>query len=404
MQNVVVEKPYRFVPPHRGWFWPTLVQFWLPRILDRSHGITRVECRGIEHLKRSLDAGHGILLAPNHCRPCDPLVLGMLGRELNQPFFTMASAHLFLNGGLLAWLLPRVGAFSVYREGMDREALKTAIDILKEAKRPLVIFPEGVISRTNDRLNNLQDGVAFIARSAAKQRLAANPPGNVVVHPVAIRYLFKGELDKTLALVLDDIERRLSWQPQRGVPVIERIYKLGFALLCLKEMEYLGAPQTDEVADRLSRLIDQILSPLEKEWLGGHREPTVVLRVKKLRAAILPDLVGGEVSEDERARRWRQLGDIYLAQSLSNYPPDYIRSNPTPERLLETVERFEEDLTDETHVHRPVHAIVDVGEAIEVSPARDRSVVSDPLMERIKEQLTAMLARLTKESSNGHKR
>ena len=358
----------------------------------------------MDKLKASLDAGHGILLAPNHCRPCDPLVLGMLGREVNQPFFIMASAHLFLNGGLQAWLLPRVGAFSVYREGMDREALKTAIDILKDAKRPLVIFPEGVISRTNDRLNNLQDGVAFIARSAAKQRVAATPPGKVVVHPVAIRYLYKGDLDKVLAPVLDDIERRLSWQPQRGVPIIERIYKLGFALLCLKEMEYFGAPQAGEIADRLSRLIDQILSPLEKEWLGGHRELTVVLRVKKLRAAILPDLVGGEISEDERARRWRQLSDIYLAQSLSNYPPDYIRSNPTPERLLETVERFEEDLTDKTHVHRPVHAIVEMGEAIEVSPARDRSAVSDPLMDGIKAQLTAMLARLTKETSNGKQR
>ena len=34
-------------------------------------------------------------------------------------------------------------------------------------RRPLVIFAEGVVSRTNDRLNALQEGVAFIARSAA---------------------------------------------------------------------------------------------------------------------------------------------------------------------------------------------------------------------------------------------
>src|ERR1043166_4477930 len=127
---------------------------------------------------------------------------------------------------------------------MDREALKTAIEVLKNAERPLVIFPEGVISRTNDRLNNLQEGVAFIARSAAKQRASTTPPGKVVVHPVVIRYLFRGDLPATLSLVLDEIESRLSWQPQRRVPLLDRIYKLGFTLLCLKEMEYFGQPQS----------------------------------------------------------------------------------------------------------------------------------------------------------------
>jgi hypothetical protein len=273
-----------------------------------------------------------------------------------------------------------------------------AIDVLAEARRPLVIFPEGVISRTNDRLNNLQEGVAFIAHSAAKQRAAADRSGKVVVHPVAIRYLFRGDLEATVRPVLDDIERRFSWQPQRHLPLIERIYKLGFALLCLKEMEYFGQPQTGEIADRLSRLIDQLLVPLEKEWLGGHREPTVIMRVKKLRLAIVPDLITGELSEDERKRRWRHLADLYLAQQVSNYPPDYIRTNPTTNRLLETVERFEEDLTDKAHVHRPIHVFIEVGPAIEVSPTRARGAASDPLMEQIRAQLEMMLDRLSKET------
>ncbi len=402
MQNVVVEKPYRFVPPTTGRFWPVFLAPLLPRFLDRFHGIEHVECRGVEHLRRSLDAQHGILLTPNHCRPADPLVLGMLARELRQPLFTMASAHLFLQGGLRAWLLPRLGAFSVYREGMDRQALKMAIEILSEATRPLVIFPEGVISLTNDRLNHLQDGVAFIARSAAKQRAGSEPARKVVVHPIAIRYLFRGDLNAALVPVLDDIERRLSWQTQHSLSLIERIYKLGHALLCLKELEYIGQPQTGTIAERLDRLMDHLLVPLEKEWLGGHREPTAVLRVKKLRAAIVPDLVGGELTEEERARRWRQLGDLYLAQQVSKYPPDYIRNNPTSERLLETVERFEEDLTDKTQVHRPIHVVIEVGTAIEVGPTRERGAASDPLMERIRRQLEEMLGRLTKETTGAH--
>ena len=38
---------------------------------------------------------------------------------------------------------------------------------------------------------------------------------------------------------------------------------------------------------------------------------------------------------------------------------------PTPERLLETVERYEEDLTDAARPHSPIHAVISVGEAME---------------------------------------
>jgi 1-acyl-sn-glycerol-3-phosphate acyltransferase len=399
MQNIIIDKPYRFVPPHPGRFWHTLFQLWLPRYLSRSHGIESVECRGTEHLRSSLDAGHGILLTPNHCRPCDPMTLGMLSRALQQPFFVMASWHLFVQSRFQSWLLPRIGAFSVYREGMDREALKTGIGILKEARRPLVLFPEGVISRTNERLGNLMEGTAFIARSAARQRAAATTPGQVVVHPIAIRYLFRGDLDATLTPVIEEIEARLSWRPPRDRLLLERIYRVGEALLCLKELEYLGEAKSGEAHGRLNRLINCLLAPLEKEWLKDECAGDVVARVKKLRTAILPELVSGEIGEAERVRRWHQLANLYLAQQLSCYPPDYISSRPTPERLLETVERFEEDLTDRVRTHRPLHAIIEVGEALAVSPAHERGAGADPLMEKIRAQLEAMLERSGKETT-----
>jgi 1-acyl-sn-glycerol-3-phosphate acyltransferase len=399
MQNIVIDKPYRFVPPHHGRFWHALFGLWLPRYLNKSHGIESVECRGTEHLLRSLDAGHGILLTSNHCRPSDPMTLGMLSLAARQPFFTMASWHVFMQSRFHAWLLPRIGAFSVYREGFDREALKMAIGILKEAKRPLVLFPEGAITRSNERLGNLMEGTAFIARSAARQRAAATPAGQVVVHPVAIRYLFRGDLEGALTPVIEEIEARLSWRPPREHRLRERIDKVGEALLCLKELEYLGRGQSGDMPERLDRLINCLLKPLEKEWLKGECDGDVVARVKKLRMAILPEMVSGDIDEAERARRWRQLADLYLAQQLSCYPPDYIRSRPTPERLLETVERFEEDLTDTTRIHRPLHAIIEVGEALPVSPARDRGTGPDPLMEKVRDQLEMMLERSGKETT-----
>ena len=391
MQNIIIAKPYRFVPPRFSPFWARIIQWYLPAYLRKNFGITSWECVGAERLRASLKDGSGVLLASNHCRPCDPMVLGLLSREVAQPFHVMASWHLFMQSRVLSFLLPRIGGFSVYREGLDRESLKCATRILAEARFPLTIFPEGFVTRNNDRLLNLMDGVAFLARSAAKQRAAAPVPGKVVVHPVFVRYFFEGNLAATLEPVLKDIEARLSWQPQTRLPLRERIIKAGHALLVLKEIEHLGAAQSGGFTERLPRLLDHLLEPLELEWLAGRREPETMARVKRLRAAILPDMVHGEITEEESARRWRQLADLYVAQQLNCYSGDYLDDGSPPERFLETVERYEEDLTDAARPHPPIHAVISVGEAIEVSPAKDRGANSDPIANDLRRQLEQML-------------
>ena len=392
MQNVIVEKPYEFVPPYSGTAWPRILQRMIPRRLRREFGITRVECKGLDRLQQSRKAGHGILLAPNHSRPADPFVIGEVARQAGLLLHIMASSHLFAKPGLKTWLLRRSGAFSVYREGVDRQAISAAITVLSEAKRPLVIFPEGVITRSNGRLGNLMDGTALIARNAAKKRSQATPPGAVVIHPVGLRYHFGGDITDAITPALDEIERRLSWRPQRQLPLTDRIYKVGGGLLALKEIEFLGQPQSGLIAERLARLIDHLLLPLEKEWVkGSDADATTVARVKKLRAAVLPDMIQGEITPDERDRRWGQLEDMYLAQQLSCYPPDYLGENPTPERMLETVERFEEDLTDTCRIYRPMTVIAHIGEAIPVPPARERGVEEDPVMAALERQLKEMI-------------
>jgi 1-acyl-sn-glycerol-3-phosphate acyltransferase len=399
VQNLVITKPYRFLPPRYNALIWRLVRAWWPSQIRKTYGVTSWEFVHAERLRASIAAGSGVLLASNHSRPCDPMMLGMLSGAVDRPFHAMASWHLFMQSRVQGWLLQRIGVFSVYREGLDRESLKCAIRVLSEAQFPLVIFPEGIVSRNNDRLLNLMDGVSFIARAAAKQRAASPRPGKTVVHPVFVRYFFEGDLAATLAPALKDIEARLSWQPQTQLPLRERIVKAGHGLLALKEIEYLGASQNGGVRARLPRLLDHLLEPLEREWTAGRREPDTMSRVKRLRSAILPDLVRGDIAEEESARRWRQLADLYLAQQLYCYSGDYLDGEPSPERLLETVERYEEDLTDVARPHPPLRAVITVGEAIEVTPARDRAADTDPLADEVRRQLGILL-----EESKRHRR
>ena len=391
MEALVFDKPYAFVPPYEGRFWPAALQQVVRWYLRFSYGITQFECRGLDRLRQAHQAGHSILLAPNHCRPCDAFVVSELSRRAGALPFVMGSWHLFMQGRFQAWVLHHAGVFSIYREGVDRAAINAGIDILSAAKHPLVLFPEGVVSRANDRLNPLMEGVALIARSAAKRRAAQTPAGQVVVLPVALDYSFQGDLAAAVTPVLDKIEQRLSWREQRELPLPERIRKLGEALLGLKETEYLGHSQPGPLFERLEKLIDHLLAPIEREYLHGSPETSVVARVKKLRAAILPDLVHGELPPEQRDRRWRQLADLYLAQQLSFYPTDYIGAGSNPDRILETVERLEEDLTDYCHVHPPMKVTASVGEPIFVSPQRQRDTEQDPLMTNLESQLRDML-------------
>jgi 1-acyl-sn-glycerol-3-phosphate acyltransferase len=310
VQNLISTQPYRFVPPRANVFWWRIIVWLMQRQLRKSDGVTSWEFRGLDRLRASLDAGSGVLLASNHSRPCDPSMMGLLSKEIGRPFHAMASWHLFLQGRVQRFLLQRVGAFSVYREGMDRESLKCAIRVLAETQSPLVIFPEGIVTRNNDRLLDLMDGVSFIARSAAKQRAAAAKPSKVVVHPVFVRYFFEGDLTATISPVLEKTEARLSLQAQGRLPLRERIIKTGHALLALKETEYFGSLQSGRVRERLPRLLEHVLGPLEREWNTGRGDQDTMSRVKRLRTAILPDMVRGGLTEAEVARRWRQFADL----------------------------------------------------------------------------------------------
>ncbi|MCY2983301.1 MAG: 1-acyl-sn-glycerol-3-phosphate acyltransferase [Planctomycetota bacterium] len=401
MQDIIIEKPYQFVPPHRGNFLPkAILKLGLvPWYLRKYEGVVSHQLRGVDHLRESMRQGHGVLLAPNHCRYADPLVMAFLAQEAQVPMFAMASWHLFEQSRLQRWALSTMGAFSVYREGLDRQSLDTAIDMLTDPKRPLVVFPEGTVFRTNDRLQPLLDGVAFMARTAAKRRAKDGGTGKVVIHPVAIKYIFHGDLEKAVDPTLDALEKRLTWTLLKETTTTQRIHRITLAMLSLKEIEYLGAAQQGNIEERQQRLVDHLLCPLEQEWLGKTTADTIIPRIKALRMKIVPELTTGELDGAERERRWTQLSQIYLSQQIASYPPDYVVFPTTDTRILETVERLEEDITDRVGVHGPLEVIIQVDEAIEVPTDRTPRGEEDPIMKRLRERMQAMLDQLSTEAN-----
>jgi hypothetical protein len=385
---------YRFIPPYRSTFWCRLAGRVLPRRMPREFGVARWHFEGLDNLRSSLDCGAGILLAANHCRRADPAVLGMLGLHLRRYFYYVVSYHIFKQSRFAGWYLNRLGGYSIWREGADRDSLRATARILADAERPVVLFPEGTWFRQNDRLGPLQEGVSLIARQAVRQ--SARP---VVVHPVAIKYWYLEDPRPALHAVLDARERSLGWSPQGHLDLLPRLEKLGDALLSLKEVEHFGHPRTGGLDERIAALADAHVSRLEKFYLGRVHVGHALERIRRLRQLLVRRLAGaaGDARQEHVTRQ--ALDTLLFCENLSAQSHDYIRERPSLERLGETVQRIEETITDQAEAHlAPLGAVVAVGPALDArafeAPARGTRREPCPLLGALRTGIQGLLDRL----------
>lgn len=402
MTSVVLDKPYEFVPPHRGNLWPSFIQKFriVDRYLQRKEGVVSYECRGMQHMQQTLDRGDGVLWAPNHCRYADPLVLGWPARELSVHVFAMASWHLFNKSWLDSYAITKMGGFSINREGSDRQSLETAINAIADAQRPLILFPEGTTNRTNDVLKPLLDGVTFIARSAARRRKKACD-GQVVMHPMAIKYLCTADISDWANSQLTALEQRLGWKSfadKSPRQILDRLVRLAEGLLCLKEVEYTGESKSGDLPTRRDTLIEQVLQLAESRLELEANEDDIRSRVRTIRT----EVVGRYFQTEDDAQRQSLVQDVRaaeLAQELMSFPDCYLLPDQvTDTRIVETIQRMQESLVGKADVSIPLHAVVQFDPAVVVPPEKAPRGQTDPLLETLRERLSLMLAELSKEA------
>ncbi len=414
--TVILDRPYTFVPPHRGNLWPTAIQKLrlIDRHLRKREAVIDYELRHADRFAESLAAGHGILLAPNHCRYADPIVLGWLSREVGTHLFAMASWHLFNTNSFEAFALRRMGAFSVNREGNDRQAIETAIDTLVSAERPLVLFPEGTTNRTNDLLKPLLEGVSFIARTAAKKRAKANG-GKVVMHPVGLKYLCIGDAWEWADEKLRELELALSWQPrQTGTDpqsILKRLFRVSEAYLALKEIEHVGQASSGDLRPRRDALIQFLLARSEGRYgLASPRDACVRERVRKVRTAVAaayfaPDPETGKPVTRDPAEYLDDSSAVDLAQFLLSFPDKYLTPGEiTDTRIVETIQRIQEAIYGEAKETMPMSVVIEVDHAIEVPTERGPRGEPDPLLCHLDARLRTMIDALSKEARDFERR
>ena len=342
----------------------------------REHRIegTRVRRPRTSH-RTIVGKGDGILLTPNHSDHPDALVMYALGDRVGHPTYFMAAYQIFAgSAGFRHWIFPRIGAFPVDREGSDRRALKTALDILGDAKNPLVVFPEGEIYYLADRLTTLREGAPYLAIKAAEK--LAERGRKMWIVPVGIKYRFLDDFDPAPALSewMSELERRYSWWPHDDCSLMARVYHYAEGTLGLTELEYLASlPARGPLEGAAPRARSATTSSTRWRTASSASDGTdssaPVRRRKELRRCCLDRLEKAETTEADRGRLRRDLHDLFRVIQLYSYPGDYIRDCPTYERVYEVLTKLEEDVNDGAPCspRGPRRALVRLGEPIDVT-------------------------------------
>lgn len=344
MRRLRNDLPYTFRPPkHQTWLRPLGLAVNRAVHLSRKYRIGKIEADGFQRVRELNEAGHAVLLAPNHSDHSDPhVVMELVARHGMRAIF-MAAREIFEVSPTASWALQSMGVFSVDRDGPDLSAIKTAITLLENGTDPLVIFPEGEIYHHHRRLDPLNEGVASILLKVAA-RLPAGKSAFLV--PVGLRFFHEPAVEATFRDRLSRLEDRIGWTPKPTMPVDERILRLGTGILALKETEYLGYSGAGSVDERLPHLCESLLTLVESRYPRDVKAVTPPERVRALRYRIRRRLLdaGQPPSPADKETLLDDLDRVFTALQAHSYIGDYLLADPTLDRRAETLLKLEEDL------------------------------------------------------------
>jgi 1-acyl-sn-glycerol-3-phosphate acyltransferase len=348
----------------------------------KKQQIVKIAVEGADHVSAALNAGHGMLLTPNHSFHYDSYVLAEASQQLGRPFHVLAAWQVFaMSSRFEQWSLEQHGCFSIDREGNDIGAFKQAVEILRASPYPLVVFPEGDIYHTNDRVAPFRDGAAAMALSAARKA-----ERKVVCVPCAMKLWYLTDPTPRLMRVMDKLEQRFGWRPRSEAPLADRIYRFGEAALSVKEVEFLGRAQPGDLPSRLKSLQESLLAQLEERHKVTKGSDSVPERVKELRKALI---AMGETDGHFAA----DMETLHFVIQLYSFPGDYVIERPSIERIAETIDKLEEDVLGVAYpaIKGQRGAVVRFGKPIEVSAERGNRSATATLTAQLHAAIQGML-------------
>ena len=281
----------------------------------------------------------------------------VLSAKLREKFYYLAAYELFQ--GLLKWLLPRLGVYSLRRGLGDRLSIKETLALLGNPECRLVIFPEGGCSFQNDTVMPFRPGAVQLAfQSLNKKVKQGEPLPDLYVVPITIKYKYTQSMDLVIANSLKKLEQALNIIAQNNSNPYERLRLIGEKILVKIEQDY-GLPsseiESNSREERVRRLRIKIIENCEQQ-LGITTNPNEMVRertykLENMLKTQLESLESNEVNSESnlltsKSEINRELMEKSIKRLL-NFDAiyeGYIAENPTPERFIDTLTRLEREV------------------------------------------------------------
>lgn len=383
--------PQPFTKPTGRWdhkLNPRLMRLLRPvrrRTLVRKQRMKHVEVIGAEHLHEARHRQHGILITPNHAFHYDSNVLLEVGDRLGSPLTFMTAWQVFAMANRFnRWLMRRHGCFSVDRDGVDVTACKQAMQIVREGQSPLVIFPEGEIFHSPDRVLPFREGAAAIALGAARK--SERP---IACMPVAMRVQYLQSPDASVGCALSKMERRLRMRETPQLTLFQRALRCANHLLTQLEIEFLGQRTQGSIADRAERLQQHLLESLERKLKVTQQPEPILERMSSIRRRIIEN----QSKAAMRIACEKQLNRLFTCTQLLSYTEATVDEMPTIEQTAGFVEKLEEDIygTPSPTVMGDRRATVTFGEPIMLAPGKSKTTTASKLTSQLQQRVQTLL-------------
>ena len=156
--------------------------------------------------KSNIPKNGSVVLAGNHTNNLDSVMLiAVVSRQVH----FLAKIELFK--GIFGVIVRGLGCIPVNRKIHDKDALKSAKDVLNDNK-VIGIFPEGTINRTNDIIMPFKIGAVKMAKDTNSKIVPFVITGkyNIIGKGIKIEFLEAIEVNGTLDLENDKLMKIVS--------------------------------------------------------------------------------------------------------------------------------------------------------------------------------------------------
>ncbi|WP_099241046.1 1-acyl-sn-glycerol-3-phosphate acyltransferase [Synechococcus sp. BDU 130192] len=283
-----------------------------------------------------------VIFMPNHPTFDDGLVLFLLSAQLGEIFHYLVAYENFT--AQLAGFLQKMGCYSIRRGLGDRRSIAHTLDLLKQERSRMVIFPEGGCSFQNDAIMPFRTGAIQLPMQAmlaiAKQE-GQFPPCYLV--PISIKYRYLKAPELIIQQSLKTLEQKLEITPSDPEPY-GRLRGVAQVVMQQLEAEYNLTPAADDDwNDRIERIRNRALSLCETELgLNFPEDFPLRERVYKMQALLI-EKADGEMALDLDTYEALYQTTVRLLNFDAIYD-GYVGDHPSPERFIDTLTRLEREV------------------------------------------------------------